>query len=550
MNSLLKDFKSNRPLLIQPAIASAFLNRVKSIPAISSGAQLNEMDGMLKMMFGEAESYEKFPPFAVIPIHGVIGKGLTDLEKLCGCVDVDAVEEMLEDAEKDSTISTIILNVNSPGGCSIGVPELALRIKNSKKEIISFTDSEACSAAYWLASQAKKFYATPSSTVGSVGVYIAYEDESKAYADAGIKIDVIKAGTFKGAGIPGTSLDANQRKMLQDEVLEVFEDFKAAVKSVREFVQDDSMEGQTFSGRKAAEAGLITGLVNGFDEMMVELNAEVAAQMEADEENDKRHGEELVSEELAEEAKQSAGARALAGLDLSPKASAGSKAEEEDEDENEDEDGVSAQPTEAGKLPVKMSQKDDDDEDEDEDGEEAEAETEADADSEAEADAEAKKGHHVVVSDYMETIKRHDDAESEEANDSVLRHLKKMNKSGRKIHVVSGRPESKRSEISDFLAKHKVEHHALHLKPEDDKRSTPEYKVETLKKLESEGHKISHCVENDAECSEAYEEAGWHTVHPDTVERMDAESEDEDAVETDEKHNKKKLPRHKSRGVS
>jgi ClpP class serine protease len=59
---------------------------------------------------------------------------------------------------------------------------------------------------------------------------------SKAYEMDGVKMDVIKSGVYKGAGIPGTSLDEGQRKMLQDEVVDIHNDFKEAVKSVRSFV--------------------------------------------------------------------------------------------------------------------------------------------------------------------------------------------------------------------------------------------------------------------------------------------------------------------------
>jgi len=527
MKNLNKDIKSNRPLLIQPANALAFMERINNLNVLTSGAKVEDVSSVLKSIFGEAEIYETYPPYAIIPVKGVIGKSLSEMEKLCGCVDIEDVEEMIEEAENDSNVSTILFVIDSPGGCSVGVPELANRVRLCSKKTIAFTDSECCSAAYWIGSQCQSFYATPSSTVGSVGVYIAYPDLSQAYKMEGIDMVVIKAGKFKGAGIQGVSLDENQKKMLQDEVLEIWQDFKTAVTSVRSFVKDESMEGQTFSGKKGADAGLVTGLVNGFDELMMMLNEKVAEQMEADEDNDERHEEEI-------EEHLSASARALKGLNLKPKASTESEEDEEDEEDEEEDKGYPAQP-ETGKLPVKMKHDDDDDDDEDgEDGEEPEA--------------EAK--HNIVVSDFMETIKKHDDAESDEANDSVIKHLKKMSKAGRKIHIVSGRPESKRSEVSDFLHKHKVEHHALHLKPEEDKRSTPEYKVDVVKKLEKDGHHISHCIENDEACAEAYAEAGWHCVHPDTVKRMDESDDADDAVETDEKHNRKNAPRHKSRGVA
>ena len=355
MRSLSQDFKSKRPLLINPSQAEAFLERCASVE-IPMAAKMTDMGEMLAAIFGAKQTLEKFPPFAIVPVKGVIGANLSELESMCGCCDIKDVEEMLEECERDMSIKTIILDIDSPGGTSVGVPELANRIKNSKKEVISFTASECCSAAYWIGSQANAgFYATGSSTVGSVGVYIAYPDMSEAYKMEGVRMEVIKSGLFKGAGIPGTSLDANQRKMLQDEVNEIHGEFKMAVKSVREFVDDASMEGQTFSGKKAAEAGLVTGLVNGFDEMMESLNAAVAAQMEADEENDERQecaegvGHEAEEDEGDEYGtSRMASDRALSGIKANVlKASAAKlpakvKADEESEDEKDD--GVTPQP--------------------------------------------------------------------------------------------------------------------------------------------------------------------------------------------------------------
>ena len=556
MKSLLKDLKGNRPLLIQPSKAQSHLESYAAVNALPLGTKMSDVGDMLKAMFGEVSTFEKFPPYAIIPVHGVIGKGLSDMEKLCGCCDIEDVEEMHEDAVKDSEITTIIFDIESPGGCSVGVPELANRIKACPKNTIAFTDDEACSAAYWLGSQAKSFYATPSATVGSIGVYIAYPDMTQAYANEGVRVDVIKAGQFKGAGIPGTSLDEGQRKMLQDEVNEIFADFKSAVKSVREFVEDSSMEGQTFSGKKGAEAGLVTGLVNGFDELMESLDAEGAKQMEADEENDKRHGDEIIKEEIGEEEKHvSAAIRALGSLRFeiaSMKPKAESEAEDDsDEDEDDDDKGIPRIPTENKKLPPKMGKKSDEDEDDEDEETEADADADADAESEADADADAdaEAKHHLVISDFDGTIKAEG---SNEVKKATVRHLAKMEKSGRKIHIVTGRSEADRAKVAHYLTENKVPHHALHMKAEADaKVPTPKYKVDAVKHLEAEGHHIGHIVENDKACTEAYTEAGWHCVHPDTIHRMDAESDaNEGGVDTDEEGKKGDGKRHKGRHVS
>lgn len=377
MKSLQKDIKSNRPLLIQAASALSHLEAVSEIN-LPAGAKVSEMTDVLEAIFGPKGTIEKFPPYAIIPLKGVIGKCLPEMETYCGSCDLEEIEEMLEDAVRDDAVKVIILSIDSPGGVSVGVPEFARRIRNCPKRVIAFTESEACSAAYWIGSQASEFFATPSSSVGSVGCYIAYLNEEEAYRKEGYKMEVIKSGALKGAGISGTSLSDAQHKMLHDQTVEIHTDFKDDVKAVRSFVQDSDMEGQVFSGKVAASKGLVTGLVDGFDELMEKLDPEVAAQMEADEENDANAAAQPKQEETAS-------ARALAGL----KFNAAAKAPKADEDMGEDDD------EEEGEEEAKSEDDEDDEapESKDEDGEEgAPAQPKSDEDEEEKKEGEGDEG--------------------------------------------------------------------------------------------------------------------------------------------------------------
>jgi len=396
MKSLQKDIKSHRPLLIQAASALSHLEAVSEIN-LPAGAKVSEMTDVLEAIFGPKGTIEKFPPYAIIPLKGVIGKCLPEMETYCGSCDLEDVEEMLEDAVRDDAVKVIILSIDSPGGVSVGVPEFARRIRNCPKRVIAFTESEACSAAYWIGSQASEFYATPSSSVGSVGCYIAYLNEEEAYRKEGYKMEVIKSGALKGAGISGTSLSDAQHKMLHDQTVEIHTDFKDDVKAVRSFVQDSDMEGQVFSGKVAASKGLVTGLVDGFDELMEKLDPEVAAQMEADEENDANAAAQPKQEETAS-------ARALAGL----KFNAASKAPKADEDMGEDDD------EEEGEEEAKSEDDEDEEgaESKDEDGEEgAPAQPKSDEDEkEGEGDEGKEKAEEEKddSDDAIDTDEKHD----------------------------------------------------------------------------------------------------------------------------------------------
>jgi protease-4 len=399
MRNLSNDLRANRPVLIQPTLAKAFLERCASVQ-LPLGVKASEMSEMLESIFGAKAALEKFPPFAVVPVKGVIGRNVSDLDAACGACDLEAVEEMLEDCERDPAITTIILDVDSPGGTAVGVPELAKRIRESSKKTISFTSGDCCSAAYWLASQASEFYATPSSSVANIGCYIVFNDMSAAYSQEGIAVDVIRSGKLKGVGQPGTSLSKEARDMLQAEVMEIADNFKADVKLVREFAQDADMEGQAFSGTKAAEKGLVTALINGFDELMQTLDAQVAAQIEADEANDARAGVGGGAEESDEYEGMAllAAGRALKGISggIAALMAKAEKAPNEEEKE-----GTEAMPKKGKKTKKASDQNDQEDDDEetpsdpeseddDEDGEEM-PESEEDKDKPESEDDEEKK---------------------------------------------------------------------------------------------------------------------------------------------------------------
>jgi protease-4 len=231
------------------------------------------MPGMPEPEDGDPEDEEmtvsNMGGVAVIPIHGILGKHLSGMEMMCGGCSVDSVCGMIESACDDELCKAIVLDINSPGGTVTGIPELANCIAEcaTEKPVYAFTDSECCSAAYWLASQCTAIYATPSSSVGSIGVYVALLDESRALEDAGIKVNAISAGKWKLSGAPFRPLSEDERAMFQAGVDKTYAAFKAAVTSKRQCA-DEVMQGQSFDGDDAVTAGLVDGLVNDIDEVV------------------------------------------------------------------------------------------------------------------------------------------------------------------------------------------------------------------------------------------------------------------------------------------
>lgn len=253
MRFLTNGLKGREPLLIDPTRAS-------------DHAALAEKFGftdMLAQLFGAAPvPYILENGTGVIPLAGVIGKGLSPLEKMMGSCDMEDVCDAIDQMTANPSVQRVAFHIASPGGTVTGVEELANKVRGLKVPTMAYSDSEMCSAAYWIASAADRVVAAPSATVGSIGCYMAIPDFSKAAEMEGIKMVVIKSGKYKGAGVEGTALSADQLENLQASVDGICADFKAAVLIKRKMVQASTMEGQTFSGKQAAQVGLVTGLAD------------------------------------------------------------------------------------------------------------------------------------------------------------------------------------------------------------------------------------------------------------------------------------------------
>jgi ClpP class serine protease len=203
---------------------------------------------------------------AVITVSGIIGKHLSGFEMACGGYCLDQLDVHLATAANDLRVDRVLLYLDSPGGTATGVPEAAARVALFPKPLVAYTDSQAASAAYWLMVGAMEIWIAPSADVGSIGVYAALVDESTAWAQDGLKMELMKAGEHKAAGIPGLPLAPADRALIQGQVDDIYAEFTAAVLEARPRATPGTMQGQTFRGQRALAAGLADHIVSSLDE--------------------------------------------------------------------------------------------------------------------------------------------------------------------------------------------------------------------------------------------------------------------------------------------
>ncbi|MCL4181562.1 MAG: S49 family peptidase [Verrucomicrobia bacterium] len=164
--------------------------------------------------------------------------------------------------EADPEAKAIVLNVNSPGGFSIGGAEIADAVHGSGKPTVAWAGGLMCSLAYWIGSQADAVISTRSAMVGSIGAYVSVVDCHRMLVNAGIEVKVFtnKEGTFKAAGMPGAPVSDEHAAEFTRQAQRSFDLFRADVLRSRNNVPASVMQGQVFDGADAKRNGLVDAL--------------------------------------------------------------------------------------------------------------------------------------------------------------------------------------------------------------------------------------------------------------------------------------------------
>jgi capsid assembly protease len=202
---------------------------------------------------------------AVIPLTGVITPQGSWISMLFGGAPggLAAFREALAEAIDSPAVSAILIDVDSPGGLIDLVPETAADLQAAKgvKPIVAIADTQMCSAAYWIASQADEIVASPSSSIGSIGVYQMHVDQSGANAMEGFQVSYISAGDYKVEGNPNAPLDPDAAAYIQQNVDDLYGMFVADVAQGRgidaQAVLDNYGQGRSMNAQRALSAGLV-----------------------------------------------------------------------------------------------------------------------------------------------------------------------------------------------------------------------------------------------------------------------------------------------------
>ena len=188
---------------------------------------------------------------AVVSISGAMTKRGSSMARGGSTI---RARRAIRQAVNNDDVSSILLQIESPGGATAGTKELAddIHAANDRKPVVAFIEDIGASAAYWVASQASEVYANGPALVGSIGTYMVINDFSAAAEEQGIKVHVIRAGEFKGAGVPGTEVTE-----------EHLEQFQSIVNETNAFFLDGVAAGRKMARRRRAP-GAVLFMTSGY----------------------------------------------------------------------------------------------------------------------------------------------------------------------------------------------------------------------------------------------------------------------------------------------
>jgi signal peptide peptidase SppA len=266
------------------ALATVISRWSQGVPASDAAMFQVQTDRVLRDTRRQTSAAISGGGIAVIPIYGVITQrgNMVDDVSGPGMVSTQIVTQMLRQAVADEAVSQILLDIDSPGGSVYGVSELgdAILSAHAQKPVVAIANSLAASAAYWIGSQAGEFYVTAGGEVGSIGVWQAHQDYSKAMDEAGVKTTLISAGKFKVEGNPYAPLDEEAQGFMQSRVEDYYAAFTKAVAKGRGVpitqVRDGMGQGRVLGADAALAQNMVDGIAS-FDQVLSKMHKDAAS---------------------------------------------------------------------------------------------------------------------------------------------------------------------------------------------------------------------------------------------------------------------------------
>jgi protease IV len=201
---------------------------------------------------------------ALIYASGAINVGRTNDSPFGGqMVGSDTVVAAVNDAAADTSVKAIVLRVDSPGGSALASDLMWYAIENAKakKPVVVSMSDVAASGGYYIACNANKIVAEPSTITGSIGVFLGKPIVKGLYDWLGITNQYVMRGKNSGLFRETEKWTPEERAKMEEGANNIyFNNFIPKVAKGRNMTNEQANtlgQGRVWTGTQAKENGLI-----------------------------------------------------------------------------------------------------------------------------------------------------------------------------------------------------------------------------------------------------------------------------------------------------
>ena len=174
----------------------------------------------------------------------------------------DSLVRVLNDVRDDKSIKAVVLRIDSPGGSGLASDIIWRGIESlkSKKPVVVSMSDVAASGGYYIACNANKIVAQPSTITGSIGV-VGGKPVVKGFYDwIGVTNEYVLRGTNAGMFRETEKFSDSERAKFEEFLKSTYDDFTSKVAKGRGKDQtyiDSIGQGRVWTGRQGKDNGLV-----------------------------------------------------------------------------------------------------------------------------------------------------------------------------------------------------------------------------------------------------------------------------------------------------
>lgn len=181
-------------------------------------------------------TYGRYGSVAVLNVSGPLIHRGNWMSQMLGIISYEDIKSRLAQMGTDSRVETVLINYDTPGGTAQGCKLCARFIREfseTTKPVVSFSESMAASAGYWLFAAGEQGVIDEEARLGSVGAIMVHTETSDMDRNMGVTRTVFRSAPYKALGTPYEKLSDEAKAEIKGELDYMHDQFVTGISELR-----------------------------------------------------------------------------------------------------------------------------------------------------------------------------------------------------------------------------------------------------------------------------------------------------------------------------